>query len=82
MLQEEISALLNKNAIRIVLLKQRLEGFYSRYFLVPKKEGSGVHPILDLRVLNMYLREYRFHVLTHAVCYAWFAQMTEHPQSI
>uniref|UniRef100_UPI003AAC7FDB uncharacterized protein n=1 Tax=Centroberyx gerrardi TaxID=166262 RepID=UPI003AAC7FDB len=38
-------------------------GFYSRYFVVPKKYG-GLHPILDLRVLNKYLRRFTFKMLT------------------
>lgn len=66
MLQEEISALLNKNVIRIVLHKQRLEAFYSRYFLVPKNGENGSRPILDPRALKMYLRRYNFYILTHA----------------
>ena len=32
-------------------------------FVVPKK-GGGLRPILDLRVLNKYLRTYRFKMLT------------------
>lgn len=42
-LLEEISAMLNKNAIKIVLHEQRVEGFYLRYFLVPKKWVNGIH---------------------------------------
>lgn len=38
-LLEEISVLLSKNAIRIVPHEQRSEGFYLRYFLVPKTGG-------------------------------------------
>ena len=41
-------------------------GFYSRYFLVPKRGGSGIRPILDLRALNRYLRKYKFRMLTYA----------------
>ncbi len=40
------------------------QGFYSWYFLVPKKDG-GLCPILDLRVLNKHLRKYNFRMLTH-----------------
>ncbi|XP_058865945.1 uncharacterized protein LOC131708048 [Acipenser ruthenus] len=40
------------------------EGYYSRYFLVPKRDG-GVRPILDLRLLNGFLKERRFRMLTH-----------------
>lgn len=39
------------------------KGWYSHYLVVPKK-GRGLHPIVDLRVLNKYLRTYRFKILT------------------
>ncbi|XP_053296886.1 uncharacterized protein LOC128456655 [Pleuronectes platessa] len=65
-LREEISALLNKRAIRIVPHSQGLAGFYSRYFLVPKKGGTSLRPIMDLRILNSYLRRYKFRMLTHS----------------
>ena len=73
MLREEISALLNKSAIRIVPQKQRLEGFYSRYFLVQKKGGTCLPPILDLCILNSYFRRHKFHMLTHTtlICLIW-----------
>ena len=38
-------------------------GFYSRYFLVPKR-GGGLRPILDLRALNKHLKNFRFKMLT------------------
>ncbi len=38
-------------------------GFYSRYFVVPKKNG-GLRPILDLRRLNLALRVSKFKMLT------------------
>ncbi len=37
-------------------------GFYSPYFIVPKKSG-GLRPILDLRVLNRSLNKLPFKVL-------------------
>ncbi len=40
------------------------QGFYSPYFIVPKK-GSGFWPILDLRVLNRALHRLPFKMLTH-----------------
>ncbi|XP_024141773.2 uncharacterized protein LOC112154824 [Oryzias melastigma] len=64
-LQAEIAALMNKNAIQPVPPAQSADGFYSRYFLVPKRDG-GLRPILDLRALNKYLRQYTFRMLTHA----------------
>ena len=62
-LREEIHTLLSKNAIRVVPTSEANRGWYSRYFVVPKK-GGGLRPILDLRVLNKYLRSYRFKMLT------------------
>ncbi|XP_030584735.1 uncharacterized protein LOC115779969 [Archocentrus centrarchus] len=65
-LQEEIHSLLEKRAICIVPPDQSRSGFYSRYFLVPKRGGRGLRPILDLRALNEFLRKYKFRMLTHA----------------
>ena len=65
-LQSEISALLTKRAIRVVPREESQLGFYSRYFLIPKK-GGALRPILDLRVLNSHLRKYTFKMLTHKV---------------
>lgn len=64
-LDQELSALLAKGAIEAVdpLLQPR--GYYSTYFLVPKKTG-GFRPILDLRGLNRYMKVLPFHMLTTA----------------
>ncbi|XP_039904294.1 uncharacterized protein LOC120744181 [Simochromis diagramma] len=56
-LQEEITTLLSKGAVRDIPQEQSQCGFYSKYFLVPKK-GGGLRPILDLWVLNQHLRSY------------------------
>ncbi len=50
-LREEIAVLLAKEAIEPVPPAKWRQGFYSPYFIVPKKCG-GLRPILDLRVLN------------------------------
>ncbi len=50
-LRSEVKNLLAKGAIEMVPPAQSELGFYSRYFLVPKKDG-GLRPILDLRRLN------------------------------
>ncbi|XP_067307872.1 uncharacterized protein [Pseudorasbora parva] len=65
-LKEEISSLLSKGAIQVVPHNLINQGFYSRYFLVPKKDGS-LRPILDLRVLNKHLRKYNFRMLTYGL---------------
>lgn len=44
-LREEITTLLVERAIRIVPPYEAQEGFYSRFFLVPKK-GGGLRPTL------------------------------------
>lgn len=64
-LKEEIFSLLHKKAIRAVPSEEAQQGFYSRYFLIPKKDGTSLRPILDLRVLNKHLRKYTFRMLTH-----------------
>ncbi len=43
-----------KGAIEIIHLAQSEWSFYSRYFLIPKKDGD-LRPILDLRLLNYAL---------------------------
>ncbi|KAI2656086.1 Transposon Ty3-G Gag-Pol polyprotein [Labeo rohita] len=63
LLTQELQTLLDKGAIEHVPLPDRDSGYYSRYFLVPKKDG-GLRPILDLRGLNRYLRTYKFKMLT------------------
>ncbi len=42
---------------------QSESGFYSRYFLIPKKDG-GLRPILDLRLLNHALTKRSFRMIT------------------
>ncbi|MBN3279663.1 RHAG protein, partial [Polyodon spathula] len=58
-LQKEDAALLCKRAIPLVDPTSCGQGFYSRYFLVPKR-NSGYRPILDLRFLKKFLKERRF----------------------
>ena len=55
-LQNKFDSLLLKRAIRVVPIEESQQGFYSRYFLIPKK-GGALRPILDLRVLNSHLRK-------------------------
>ncbi|KAI2650818.1 Transposon Ty3-G Gag-Pol polyprotein [Labeo rohita] len=59
----EITVLLTKGAIETVPSAEIKKGFYSPYFIVPKK-GGGLRPILDLRVLNRALLKLPFKMLT------------------
>ncbi len=63
-LREEIAVLLAKDAIEPVPPAEMRQGFYSPYFIVPKK-GGGLRPILDLRALNRALHKLPFKMLTH-----------------
>ncbi|KAL0161559.1 hypothetical protein M9458_045284, partial [Cirrhinus mrigala] len=62
-LRAEIAVLLVKDAIETVPSAEMKKGFYSPYFIVPKKDG-GLRPILDLRVLNRALLKLPFKMLT------------------
>ncbi len=59
----EVAVLLAKDAIEPVPPAEMKSGFYSPYFIVPKKDG-GLRPILDLRVLNRALHKLPFRMLT------------------
>lgn len=62
-LEQEVKTLLLKGAIERVPPPSRELGYYSRYFIVPKKDG-GLRPILDLRVLNHTVGKLKFKMLT------------------
>ncbi len=62
-LHEEIAVLLAKDAIEPVPPAEMRQGFYSPYFIVPKK-SDGLRPILDLQVLNRALHKLPFKMLT------------------
>ncbi len=66
-LREEIAVLLAKDAIEPVPPAEMRQGFYSPYFIVPKK-GGDLRSILDLRVLNRALHKLPFKMLMHS---AW-----------
>ncbi|KAL0163783.1 hypothetical protein M9458_039536, partial [Cirrhinus mrigala] len=61
-LRSEVLTLLGKGAIEMVHPAQSESGFYSRYFLVPKRD-RGLRPILDLRLLNRALMRRPFKML-------------------
>ncbi len=62
-MEQDVVALLRKEAIEVVPPHERESGFYSRYFIVPKKDG-GLRPILDLRQLNRSVSRLKFKMLT------------------
>ncbi len=62
-LRAEVPVLLAKDAIEPVPPAEMKSGFYSPYFIVPKK-GGGLRPILDLRILNRALHKLPFRMLT------------------
>ncbi len=74
----EIAVLLAKDAIEPVPPADMRSGFYSPYFIVPKKSG-GLRPILDLRVLNRALHKLPFKMMTQKRIFGcvrpldWFA---------
>ncbi|KAL0177448.1 hypothetical protein M9458_026342, partial [Cirrhinus mrigala] len=59
----EIAVLLAKDAIETVPSDKMKKGFYSPYFIVPKKVGA-LRSILDLRILNWALLKLPFKMLT------------------
>ncbi|KAL0183805.1 hypothetical protein M9458_019501, partial [Cirrhinus mrigala] len=62
-MEQEVVTLLRKEAIEVVPPHVRESGFYSRYFIVPKKDG-GLRPIIDLRRLNRSVMKLKFKMLT------------------
>ncbi|XP_070184795.1 uncharacterized protein [Littorina saxatilis] len=60
----EIVSLVQKGAVERVL-DQRSLGFYGRLFAVPKASGAW-RPVLDLSLLNTFLREIKFKMETPA----------------
>ncbi len=62
-LRSEVLTLLAKGAVEMVPLANSESGFYSCYYLVPKKDGV-LRPILDLRHLNRSLMRRPFRMLT------------------
>ena len=61
-LELEVQGLLAKGAVEVVQ-NPSSPGFYGRLFVVPKSSG-GWRPVLDLSVLNLYLRQCRFKMET------------------
>ena len=62
-ISKEVQSLLEKYAIELVPPDQVGQGFYSTFFLVYKNDG-GFRPILNLRILNSYLKVPHFKMET------------------
>ena len=62
-LRNEITSLLNKGAVEELDTATLSPGFYSRIFLVPKKDGT-FRPVFDLKSLNVYVRKEKFKMTT------------------
>ena len=56
---EEVEDLLRKGVVKPVPLDQKRSGFYSTYFLVPKRDG-GHRPILNLKFFNFIVCQTSF----------------------
>ena len=56
---DEVESLLEKHAIETVPLHQIGQGFYSTFFVFPKRDG-GMRPILNLKPINDYLQNSHF----------------------
>jgi hypothetical protein len=64
-LDQEVASLLAKGAVERVV-RSHGRGFYSRLFVVPKKNGK-LRPVLDLSPLNRFLRRIKFKMETPAL---------------
>lgn len=62
-LRQEVLNLLSKCMIEVVPPSERESGFYSCYFVIPKKDG-GLHLILDQRPINRALDKRAFKMTT------------------
>ena len=62
----EIASLLDKQAIEEHDPRSLTPGFYSRIFLVPKKDG-GCRPVFDLKALNRFVSKEKFKMTTPRV---------------
>jgi hypothetical protein len=62
-LSSEVEGLLLKGAVVPIPLDQEADGYFSTYFIVPKKDG-GLRPILNLKRFNNCVKKQRFKMET------------------
>ena len=62
-LSGEIAALLEKGAVTLLPSEEMGQGFYSTFFLIPKRDG-GLRPILNLKGFNRFLKHLPFRMLS------------------
>ena len=60
--QAELNDLISKGAVTQVPAHLREDGFYSHYFLVPKRDG-GMRPILNLKPFNKSVKKISFKMI-------------------
>lgn len=65
LLRQDVDSLIQLGVVEEVLPECRGRGFYSHYFLIPKKKG-GWRPIVGLHCLNTFIYYFKFHMVTLA----------------
>ena len=61
-LRQELEDMVAKGAVERVPDYLAHEGYYSCYFLVPKRDGER-RPILNLKPFNKFVRKYKFRLI-------------------
>ena len=86
-IRKEILDLLGKGAMRVVSLEEanRVKGFYSRLFVVPKPEVGKFRVIINMKPINRYIRKKSFKMeglkdvkcLLRPGCYAGIVDLSD-----
>ena len=64
-MKQESKDMLSRGAVTKVTDPEKLGGYHSHYFLVPKGTG-GSRPILKLEPFNKFVRKYKFTLIKTA----------------